>query len=297
MKKTLSFVVLLLVISLLLSSCNSGNQILNYNSNEYVNLCDYNNIEIPSDYLELNNNDIEQIILVELSSNEIYVPIKDRTVVTDDDIILLEIEEEQFYYFVGTNSLSNDFDKKVVGSEVGDLINSKNELGEFFAKVLGIYRDVEIDDEDFILDYYGYLNKKELFEFIEERAKNEIYYNYVIQKIEKESIIKSIPDEIELAIENDMKELKNELKSLDIEFDDYLRDNNFTEEELYNDLLDYYKHCMLFKAVLDNENLKISNEELLEKSQELNESSYDSYLNIAEQKLRNIILSSKSKND
>ncbi|MCM1285342.1 MAG: hypothetical protein NC213_09385 [Acetobacter sp.] len=289
MKRSLSFIALLVSISILLSSCNSDIQILNYNSNEYVDLFDYKNIEVPIGYLELENEDIEQIILVELSSNEIYFPVKDRTFVVNDDIILLEIEEEQFYYFVGTNSLSKDFDEKVIRAEIGDFIDSENELRIFSARLLGIYRNVKIDDEDFILDYYGYSNNQELFKFLEKRAQNEIYYNYVIQEIEKKSIIKSIPNEIDLAVKKDIKELEKELKSSNKKFDDYLKDNNLTEEELYNDLLYYYKQCMLFKAVLDNENLTISNKEIREVRENSNLSSYDSYLNIAEQKLKDVI--------
>lgn len=288
--KKISILCFILVIIIVFSSCSKNVQIMNYNSNDYVDLYDYDNIVIPSNYLNITQDDTEQIVLIELSSNDAYVPVAKRNIVKDEDIILLEIEQEKFYYFVGTNSLSADFDKKVIGSKIGDFISSNNELGDFTAKVVGIYRNATIKDENFILNYYGYSNKNDLYDFLKDRAKNEVYYNYVVQKIEENSTIKNIPKELQVESEYDIKNLKQELKASGVLFDDYLKNNNISENELYDGFLSFYKKCMIYKAILENENITISNQEIKEKLKESDANKYEIYIDIAEQKLRNVFV-------
>lgn len=305
MKK--SILITLIIFLLLFVGCSEKSSILNYKSDDYVELYDYSSITIDKSYVEVSDDDIEAIINTELSFEEQYIIINNRTSVTNEDIIRMDIlfkgKTEDVFYIVGSGDYSEIFDLSVINMKVGEKKEIDDNGNRFEVKIKGIYRTATAKDTDTVLNFYGYSNMKDLKKYIKERAKKEIIFNYVWDKIINDSKIKSYPNEINLLIENDIYNVKESVENEGKSIDEYLSENNLSYDDLYMEVSNKYNEIMLQKAFLDQNNVVISDndiEEYVNKSAKENNCSkeeimnsfscYDIYNLIAEEKIQELII-------
>lgn len=290
MKKRLSFVLILfIIIGAVISGCsNNTNDIMMYNSKEYIDLFNYDNLEVNEDFIKVSQDDINQIIETEISSSQNYIMVDDRTSVKKDDILLLNVDGDEEYYALGSDNYGEEFDNKLLSANTGDELNAQIDNQDYKVKILGIYRYVTVNDRDYILKYYGYEDYNELISFLNKRAQNEILFNYVIQKAEENSTIKEYPKEIETQIKKTLSDTEKEIKKYYSSVDEYCKESGISKEDFENGIVYNYQELMIYKAILDNEKQKVTPEELsLYVNNDTDE--YMAYFDACENKLRQIL--------
>ncbi len=281
--------VLFAVLSVMFSGCsNNTNEIMTYDSKEYVNLFNYSDLKVDEDFIKVSQDDINQIIETEISSSQTYIEVSDRTSVNKEDILLLSVDGEEEYYVLGTDDYGEDFDNKLLSANTDDELNVQIDNQDYKVKILGIYRYVTVNDRDYILKYYGYEDYNELISFLKKRAQNEILFNYVIQKVEENSEIKKHPKEIQIQIEKTLTKTENEIKKYYSSVDEYCKENDISKEDFENGIAYNYQELMIYKAILENENQQITIKEI---SEYVNDDTdeYMAYFDVCENKLRQIL--------
>ena len=258
-----------------------------YNSKEYIDLFNYDNLEVNEDFIKVSQDDINQIIETEISSSQNYIMVDDRTSVKKDDILLLNVDGDEKYYTLGSDDYGEEFDNRLLSANTGDELNAQIDNKDYKVKILGIYRYVTVNDRDYILKYYGYEDYNELISFLNKRAQNEILFNYVIQKTEENSTIKEYPKEIETQIKKTLSDTEKEIKKYS-SVDEYCKESEISKEDFENGIVYNYQELMIYKAILDNEKQKVTPEELsLYVNNDTDE--YMAYFDACENKLRQIL--------
>lgn len=277
------------VLSVIFNGCsNNANEIMTYNSKEYVDLYNYDNLEVDEDFIKISQDDINQIIETEMLSSQTYIEVSNRTSVDKDDILLLSIDGEEEYYILGTDDYGENFDNKLLSANTGDELNTQIDNQDYKVKILGIYRYVTVNDRDYILKFYGYEDYNELILFLKERAQNEILFNYVIQKVEENSTIRKYPKEIEKQIEKTLLKTESEIKKEYSSVDEYCKEAGVSKEDYENGIAYNYQELMIYKAILDNENQEITTGEI---NKYINDDTddYTAYFDACENRLRQIL--------
>lgn len=294
-KKLTNSLIILLLSTFLITSC-AHNGFLDYNSNNYLQLYDYKSITCDYEYTQITLDDITTIIETEMSVNEAYIKINSRNKIEPDDIVLLSIDGNPEYYFIGSESYSKCFDKSVSEMSINESKNISTEnFGVCDVKILGIYRSATIDDIDFILSYYNFSTFEELENFIRNRAYEEIIFNYAYDIIFENSSLISFPAEIENQIILDEKIYKDQILQHYSNFEDYLSEFEMTEEDFHKTISSTYYEIMLYKSILDRENIEISMEDISNYKNEnklYDYSDYEIYKEMAHTIVWDILISS-----
>lgn len=293
MKKLLKLTLIILLL-FSLSACSNTTTIMDYNSDEFINLYDYNSICIDYDYIQITEKDIESIIETELSVNEAYIEISNKTNPDIDDIVLISINGYYEYYFVGSKSYTECLDTELLKMNVGDLIKI-NIFGSDLSiiELKGIYRVATIKDTDLILDYYGCSNMNEVYTFIKARAAEEITFNYSYEIICENSFVIKMPNEIQAQINSNTKSHYEEILEYYPNFEEFLKEQNITKEEFKDSISANYYEMMIYKAILDKESIVITQDEInnYRSENKLNDySDYDIYKELAYLLSRDILV-------
>lgn len=283
MKKA-NILLLTLIIILSFCACSKSSEIMSFDSSKYVKLCDYSKLEVNEEFVKVSKDDISNIIDMELSSSEAYIKVSNRKNIKESDIVLLNINGDSEYYFVGNNDFGEEFNKLLLSSAVGDTFDCKIENDNAKVKVAAIYRFPTLDDKQFILDFYGYDDFDALNDFLKNRAKNEILFNYAIEEIENNSTIKAYPKEIENEINKSFEKQKKQIEQSYSSFDEYCKQNDIDESDIMNGIKSYYGQMMIYKAVLDKEGIKIDESQISSQDDE-----YTAYFYACENKLKEIL--------
>lgn len=261
--KKLFFTLFIVLLVFSLFSYGKSNSIMNYDSSEYVNLYDYSSISTTYKYTQISNEDIKNIIETELSINEAYIEITNKTKPNIGDIVLIAIDDYFEYYFIGSGTHNTQLDNNLIKMNIGD--STKIEIWDSTLSVVelkGIYRLATIKDINFILEYYNCSSSKELDAFIKARASDEIIFNYAYDIIcEKSEIIKT-PHEIQLKIDSDIKDYYKEISEYYSTIEDFFKEQNITKEDFENSIVANYYEMMLYKAIMDNENISITKKDI-----------------------------------
>ena len=146
-------VLLLLLLLCCLAGCQNKENViheLNFDTSKCVELCDYRDVVISSDDLQISESDIDAVISMELATKAELKEIQDRTEVRTGDIAVLNIHIEtatqiksieDFYYEVGSDIFGESFDKKL-------LLQKINESFSFLIKVPDSFPEESIIGED-----------------------------------------------------------------------------------------------------------------------------------------------------
>lgn len=293
--RKIAYVLLFYCFFILLSGCVNDNSLMSFDSSKYVELYDYSSESIDYSYTQITDEDVEAIILMELSVNEAYIEITDKEYPETNDIVHISVNGENQYYILGSGQYSKGFDNQLQKTKTGrtlnaEILNDKNNV-----TLMGIYRMAEIEDMDFILNYYNLKTYSELEDFIRNRAYFEIIFNEVFDKIIEKSTVFDYPEEIRKQIETDINFNKKRILEKYDSFESFLKTNELSEDDFKNQITAEYYELMLYKAVLDKEGFVITksdiNKYVADKNISDNYNYYDIYEQIAYEKVRNILIS------
>lgn len=292
--KTKTFL-LFIAFALILSSCSQSISIMNYSSENYVSLCNYQCITVEKTYLEISYSEVESIIETELSANEIYTPVLARSIPEPDDIVLLSVDEKKEYYFVGSDYYSEELEQALLSMHINETQTLETKIGTFAkVKLEGIYRHTQTSDTDIVLGHYGYDSFEELSAFIRQRAREEILSNYALDIILEQSKVFALPEELKYQLTLDIQTSKDYILEEYATFEEYLEENAITEEEFEEQIASWYYEPMIYKAILDAEGVAITDADLnlyQDENQLVECDQYEIYSQLAQQKVREILLS------
>ena len=266
-KEKLVFLIIILCIALGGCQDNKGRAALDINALKYVDLADYKNLYISSDYTYISSEDVENIINWDMTSSDSFIEVTTRDTVKDDDIVLLTLmnadETTSMFYELDDEETFKDNDV-FRGRKIGDIITVEymgfgNNYTPILVRVDAIYRWPEISDEEFLLEYYGLDTMQDLYDFIKKRASNEIVYNYMWEMILEESTVTHWPSTITKLIKESTSDLRKEAAALNKSVDEYLQSVGFASYSDYIELkYSYYTEYIIAKAILDSEGVVIT---------------------------------------
>lgn len=295
MKKITCFIISFIFLFLLFG-CLNDSSIMSFDSNRYIRLYDYSSESIDYNYTQISDEDVESIILMELSVNESYVEVRNKKSPEINDIVLISIDGEEEYYTLGNEQYSEKFDEQLKSIKVGQEIRTTIiDDTVYRVKLIGIYRFAEINDTEFILDYYRLSTFTELETFIRNRAYNEIIFNDVFDKIVEQSAVIDYPEEIKRQIKSDIIIAKKQVLEKYKSFEAFLKENAMSEDDFNNQIANKYYELMLYKAILDNEGYEITKLDIERYKTDNSISNeynyYDIYEQVAYEKVRDILIS------
>lgn len=233
-----------------------------------IELYDYKNIVIDKEYIELSQSDIETIIFMDFSSNDYFERIE-KNCISEEDTILLNIKCsdilyccEGYYYEVGSNELSEEFDKELLGKKAEDSFDIslllEDKTVELEVEIQGIYTLKDINDPKAVIEFYGYDTLEETVSFLKKRASDEIVFNYMWDMIKDSSKIIEFPEYVIDEADNIIMQLSEEAslsgKSLDL----YMAEKGIKLEDAKKEVYNYYYELIIAEEILKRENITIS---------------------------------------
>jgi hypothetical protein len=300
MRKVFLFINIFVVI-IISCSCvnNTAKSTYDFNARDYVDLVNYNNLKLDKDYTEIEDDDVESIINMDLSSSEKYIKTS-KNKGKDNDIAYIKLKsssqgtQEKVFYIIGSNEYSEDFDKilKTISVKETKTINHtiSKEITINEVQLLGIYRNATCEDINSVLEYYKKDNIKDVYKYVRKRARKEIIYNYAFNYITENSTINNYPEQIKNKIDEDIENAIAGVENENTTLSDYLEKNKTTYDEFVSPIYSYYSEAIIAKAILEKEDKTIGEDEL-KKEENGEETTDEIYYNLLFEKLRKILIS------
>lgn len=280
LKKIYAFIIACIVF---LCGCTMNNDTIpemKVNASKYVDLPSYENYVIEQESLFLSEEELNSIILFNLSYNEIYKKVEDRYLLSVDDIANIDFEiyideelylsESDYNYFMGSNQLTEDFEKNILNQQIKTekqfIVDFPDDYQDasLASKTANItvYLDficklTDISDEEIIISHYDCSSMNEVYELIQEQAAEKMIFDHVINKIFEEVHIISFPPQGTAYVDEIISDYKNEAIQLGITWDDYLNNIQETEEDVLRaEIENFYMQFLVVKAMTETEKIE-----------------------------------------
>ena len=296
MKRILSLTLVVFLLSTLLTACGKNKTILfsSVDFDKALTLAEYKGITLDTssdEYGEFYDN----VIVSDIKSNSLYIE-KTEGTVSEGDIANIDYvgkkdgvafeggTAEGYDLEIGSNSFIEGFESGLIGAEIGKTIDLNLTFPEdygneelngadvvFTVTVNSVQTTDGIEPKD-IYEDLGYKTLKEYESNVKERATD----NYFLNLVRSKSEIKEYPDEDVKTLKTQIKDaLNNNFTSYyGMSLESYLTQNGMTMIDFENNLLNnqvkpLIAETMPLYAILDKEGVKITNEDLETKLQEL----------------------------
>ena len=296
MKRILSLTLVVFLLSALLTACGKNKTILfsSVDFDKALTLAEYKGITLDTssdEYGEFYDN----VIVSDIKSNSLYIE-KTEGTVSEGDIANIDYvgkkdgvafeggTAEGYDLEIGSNSFIEGFESGLIGAEIGKTIDLNLTFPEdygneelngadvvFTVTVNSVQTTDGVEPKD-IYEDLGYKTLKEYENDVKERATE----NYFLNLVRSKSEIKEYPDEDVKTLKTQIKDaLNNNFTSYyGMSLESYLTQNGMTMIDFENNLLNnqvkpLIAETMPLYAILDKEGVKITDEDLETKLQEL----------------------------
>ena len=296
MKRILSLMLVVFLLSALLTACGKNKTILfsSVDFDKALTLAEYKGITLDTssdEYGEFYDN----VIVSDIKSNSLYIE-KTEGTVSDGDIANIDYvgkkdgvafeggTDEGYDLEIGSNSFIEGFESGLIGAEIGKTIDLNLTFPEdygneelngadvvFTVTVNSVQTTDGVEPKD-IYEDLGYKTLKEYENDVKERATE----NYFLNLVRSKSEIKEYPDEDVKTLKTQIKDaLNNNFTSYyGMSLESYLTQNGMTMIDFENNLLNnqvkpLIAETMPLYAILDKEGVKITDEDIETKLDEL----------------------------
>ena len=296
MKRILSLMLVVFWLLALLTACGKNKTILfsSVDFDKALTLADYKGITLDTssdEYGEFYDN----VIVSDIKNNSLYIE-KTEGTVSEGDIANIDYvgkkdgvafeggTDEGYDLEIGSNSFIEGFESGLIGAEIGKTIDLNLTFPEdygneelngadvvFTVTVNSVQTTDGVEPKD-IYEDLGYKTLKEYENDVKERATE----NYFLNLVRSKSEIKEYPDEDVKTLKTQIKDaLNNNFTSYyGMSLESYLTQNGMTMIDFENNLLNnqvkpLIAETMPLYAILDKEGVKITDEDLETKLQEL----------------------------
>lgn len=296
MKRILSLTLVVFLLSALLTACGKNKTILfsSVDFDKALTLAEYKGITLDTssdEYGEFYDN----VIVSDIKNNSLYIE-KTEGTVSEGDIANIDYvgkkdgvafeggTDEGYDLEIGSNSFIEGFESGLIGAEIGKTIDLNLTFPEdygneelngadvvFTVTVNSVQTTDGVEPKD-IYEDLGYKTLKEYENDVKERATE----NYFLDLVRSKSEIKEYPDEDVKTLKTQIKDaLNNNFTSYyGMSLESYLTQNGMTMIDFENNLLNnqvkpLIAETMPLYAILDKEGVKITDEDIETKLQEL----------------------------
>ena len=296
MKRFLSLTLVIFSLLTLLTACGKNKTILfsSVDFDKALTLAEYKGITLDTssdEYGEFYDN----VIVSDIKNNSLYIE-KTEGTVSEGDIANIDYvgkkdgvafeggTDEGYDLEIGSNSFIEGFESGLIGAEIGKTIDLNLTFPEdygneelngadvvFTVTVNSVQTTDGVEPKD-IYEDLGYKTLKEYENDVKERATE----NYFLNLVRSKSEIKEYPDEDVKTLKTQIKDaLNNNFTSYyGMSLESYLTQNGMTMIDFENNLLNsqikpLIEETMPLYAILDKEGVKITDEDLETKLQEL----------------------------
>lgn len=296
MKRFLSLTLVIFSLLTLLTACGKNKTILfsSVDFDKALTLAEYKGITLDTssdEYGEFYDN----VIVSDIKNNSLYIE-KTEGTVSEGDIANIDYvgkkdgvafeggTAEGYDLEIGSNSFIEGFESGLIGAEIGKTIDLNLTFPEdygneelngadvvFTVTVNSVQTTDGVEPKD-IYEDLGYKTLKEYENDVKERATE----NYFLNLVRSKSEIKEYPDEDVKTLKTQIKDaLNNNFTSYyGMSLESYLTQNGMTMIDFENNLLNsqikpLIEETMPLYAILDKEGVKITDEDLETKLQEL----------------------------
>lgn len=265
MKTSETVIAIMIIVIILFTGCNrESERTLEYKALDYVELFDYRNLTVSRDFVQVTNDEIKTVIEADFDSRCIYKEVTERNTIQENDIILCDIIGEEYennflnyYLFTGSDVLSEEKTKELIGMKVGDnLYLSEDESKVSYVNIKGIYTFAQVEDEELVLEMYSCDNMEEVYEHVIEKTMKTIITNYALDKIMENSYIKILPEQAKKFVNKKLSE--KESFDGDKAFEEYIG-MTIQEYEEYN--YSVYFEYLIYSAIAEKEEIMYSKED------------------------------------
>ena len=296
MKRILSLTLVVFLLSTLLTACGKNKTILfsSVDFDKALTLAEYKGITLDTssdEYGEFYDN----VIVSDIKNNSLYIE-KTEGTVSEGDIANIDYvgkkdgvafeggTDEGYDLEIGSNSFIEGFESGLIGAEIGKTIDLNLTFPEdygneelngadvvFTVTVNSVQTTDGVEPKD-IYEDLGYKTLKEYENDVKERATE----NYFLNLVRSKSEIKEYPDEDVKTLKTQIKDaLNNNFTSYyGMSLESYLTQNGMTMIDFENNLLNnqvkpLIAETMPLYAILDKEGVKITDEDIETKLDEL----------------------------
>lgn len=296
MKRILSLTLVVFWLLALLTACGKNKTILfsSVDFDKALTLAEYKGITLDTssdEYGEFYDN----VIVSDIKNNSLYIE-KTEGTVSDGDIANIDYvgkkdgvafeggTDEGYDLEIGSNSFIEGFESGLIGAEIGKTIDLNLTFPEdygneelngadvvFTVTVNSVQTTDGVEPKD-IYEDLGYKTLKEYENDVKERATE----NYFLNLVRSKSEIKEYPDEDVKTLKTQIKDaLNNNFTSYyGMSLESYLTQNGMTMIDFENNLLNnqvkpLIAETMPLYAILDKEGVKITDEDIETKLDEL----------------------------
>ena len=296
MKRILSLMLVVFWLLALLTACGKNKTILfsSVDFDKALTLAEYKGITLDTssdEYGEFYDN----VIVSDIKSNSLYIE-KTEGTVSEGDIANIDYvgkkdgvafeggTDEGYDLEIGSNSFIEGFESGLIGAEIGKTIDLNLTFPEdygneelngadvvFTVTVNSVQTTDGVEPKD-IYEDLGYKTLKEYENDVKERATE----NYFLNLVRSKSEIKEYPDEDVKTLKTQIKDaLNNNFTSYyGMSLESYLTQNGMTMIDFENNLLNnqvkpLIAETMPLYAILDKEGVKITDEDIETKLDEL----------------------------
>lgn len=296
MKRILSLTLVVFLLSALLTACGKNKTILfsSVDFDKALTLAEYKGITLDTssdEYGEFYDN----VIVSDIKNNSLYIE-KTEGTVSEGDIANIDYvgkkdgvafeggTDEGYDLEIGSNSFIEGFESGLIGAEIGKTIDLNLTFPEdygneelngadvvFTVTVNSVQTTDGVEPKD-IYEDLGYKTLKEYENDVKERATE----NYFLNLVRSKSEIKEYPDEDVKTLKTQIKDaLNNNFTSYyGMSLESYLTQNGMTMIDFENNLLNnqvkpLIAETMPLYAILDKEGVKITDEDIETKLDEL----------------------------
>ena len=296
MKRILSLTLVVFLLSTLLTACGKNKTILfsSVDFDKALTLAEYKGITLDTssdEYGEFYDN----VIVSDIKNNSLYIE-KTEGTVSEGDIANIDYvgkkdgvafeggTAEGYDLEIGSNSFIEGFESGLIGAEIGKTIDLNLTFPEdygneelngadvvFTVTVNSVQTTDGVEPKD-IYEDLGYKTLKEYENDVKERATE----NYFLNLVRSKSEIKEYPDEDVKTLKTQIKDaLNNNFTSYyGMSLESYLTQNGMTMIDFENNLLNnqvkpLIAETMPLYAILDKEGVKITDEDIETKLDEL----------------------------
>lgn len=279
------------------TGCSESTPYSDYDLSEYVKVGDYKGLEYDKISVSVTDEEIQEEIQSRCEDNATTKTVKKGTV-KDGDTINVSFEgridgetfeggsSDSYDITIGTTSMIDGFTEGLIGKKVGSTVTLDLTFPEDYSNEEVAGKDVTFEvnikskqveevpeyNLDFVKEYSDYDTLEEYEQSVKEDLKAEKteteesnVKSTLWAKIVENSEVKKYPEEKDELIETTMQSFKDAAADSDIEWEDYLEQIGYTEDELEETVTEYAEtkvfQEMIVYYIAEQEGIEVTDDE------------------------------------
>ena len=200
--------ILIILITVFLSSCDNDKynvtkyfETYNFNALDYVELYEYKNINVNSDFIKVSDSDIITVIEMDMEYYDCMKAVE-LTCPEEDFYVFLRIvniannKSIDMYYLIGSDEFGSQFESVLKKTEINDSFIAEIDGVESKITNMGYFEPATIEDEKIILDFYKLESMDEVYKYIRNETRTNIIFYYMMDIILENTTIKNLPSAV-----------------------------------------------------------------------------------------------------